>query len=79
MSDLTTISLHAVFICIFVRNILCLKYAGSMVFRDHLPPHFHVEYAEHKAKISIADAEIIDGSLPRKALRRTGLGGNTQG
>ena len=40
-----------------------------MFFRDHIPPHFHVEYAEHRAKISIVDAEIIEGSLPRKALR----------
>lgn len=40
-----------------------------MFFRDHLPPHFHVEYAEHKAKIGIADGELIDGSLPNKALR----------
>jgi len=40
-----------------------------MFFRDHLPPHFHVEYAEYKAKINITDGEIIEGSLPRKALR----------
>lgn len=40
-----------------------------MFFRDHLPAHFHVEYAEYKAKISIADGELIEGQLPRKALR----------
>ena len=40
-----------------------------MFFRDHLPPHFHVEYAEYKAKININDGELIEGSLPRKALR----------
>ena len=40
-----------------------------MFFRDHLPPHFHVEYAEFNAKITIMDAELIEGSLPKKALR----------
>ncbi len=40
-----------------------------MFFRDHLPPHFHVECAEYKAKINIIDGEIIDGSLPSKTLR----------
>jgi hypothetical protein len=33
------------------------------------PPHFHVEYAKYKAKINIIDGELIEGSLPRKALR----------
>ncbi len=40
-----------------------------MFFRDHLPPHFHVEYAEFKGKINIIDGELIEGSLPKKALR----------
>ena len=40
-----------------------------MFFRDHLPPHFHVECAEYHAKINIIDGELIDGTLPRKALR----------
>jgi len=40
-----------------------------MFFRDHLPPHFHVEYAEYKAKINIIDGEVIEGELPQKALR----------
>ena len=40
-----------------------------MFFRDHLPPHFHVEYAEYKAKINIIDGDLIDGDLPKKALR----------
>ena len=39
------------------------------VFRDHLPPHFHVEHAEYKAKINILDGELIEGTLPRKSLR----------
>ena len=40
-----------------------------MFFHDHIPPHFHVECAEYKAKINITDGELIDGSLPKKALR----------
>jgi len=40
-----------------------------MFFRDHVPPHFHVEYAEHKAKVNILDGELIEGHLPKKALR----------
>jgi hypothetical protein len=39
-----------------------------MFFDDHLPPHFHVEYGEFKAKISIDTLEILDGSLPNRAL-----------
>jgi hypothetical protein len=40
-----------------------------MFFKDHVPPHFHAEYAEYKAQISISEGEIIEGTLPKKALR----------
>ena len=40
-----------------------------MFFRDYLPPHFHVEYAEHKGKVNINDGELIEGTMPKKALR----------
>lgn len=33
---------------------------------DHLPPHFHVYYAEYKALIEIDSLEIIRGELPNK-------------
>ncbi len=33
-------------------------------WNDHAPPHFHVEFAEHRAQISIETAQIMDGSLP---------------
>ena len=36
---------------------------------DHRPPHFHAEYAEHEASISIRDGETIVGALPGRALR----------
>ena len=41
----------------------------KMFFADHLPPHFHAEYAEFKAKIEIETGEVIKGELPRRALR----------
>ena len=40
-----------------------------MFFLDHLPPHFHAEYAEYKAQVSIESGEVIKGELPRHALR----------
>jgi len=38
-----------------------------MYFSDHEPPHFHVVYAEYKAKITIENLELISGHLPRRA------------
>ncbi|MFC0775313.1 DUF4160 domain-containing protein [Terrimonas alba] len=40
----------------------------KMYFGDHVPPHFHAEYAEFSAQISIMDFGIIEGNLPPKAL-----------
>ena len=40
-----------------------------MYFRDHAPPHFHAIYGEHEAVIDIETAKVIDGSLPRRALK----------
>lgn len=36
---------------------------------DHPPAHFHAQYGEHWAKISIADQQVLSGSLPPRALR----------
>jgi hypothetical protein len=38
-------------------------------FKDHGPPHFHVEYAEYSAKVSIATLKIIEGRLPASKRR----------
>ncbi len=35
---------------------------------DHAPAHFHAEYGEFAAQISINDFAIIEGYLPPKAL-----------
>ncbi len=39
----------------------------KMFYDDHNPPHFHVEYNEYKAIITIEDG-IVEGKLPRRAL-----------
>ena len=38
-----------------------------MFFNDHVPPHFHVEYAEFKATVDIVELRISGGKLPRRA------------
>jgi hypothetical protein len=40
-----------------------------MHYGDHPPPHFHVLYSEHSAKLDIETLAIIEGSLPASALR----------
>ena len=41
----------------------------KMYFADHLPPHFHAEYGDFKAQISITTGDIIEGKLPIKQLK----------
>ncbi len=44
----------------------------SLYFLDnkhHHLPHIHAKYAEFEASVTIADGEILAGSLPRKQLR----------
>jgi hypothetical protein len=36
---------------------------------DHLPAHFHAQYGEHWAQIGIHSLEVLNGSLPSRALR----------
>ena len=40
-----------------------------MFYADHPPPHFHVKYGEHKAKIHIGSGELMVGHLPSRTLR----------
>ncbi len=37
--------------------------------KHHNLPHIHARYAEFEASISIVEAEILAGELPRKQLR----------
>jgi hypothetical protein len=39
-----------------------------MFYDDHVPPHFHAEYGEFKAKIAIDTFEMLDGYLPTRAM-----------
>lgn len=39
----------------------------TMFINEHNPPHFHVEYQDYKAMITIEDG-IVMGTLPRRAL-----------
>jgi hypothetical protein len=38
-----------------------------MYFADHFPPHFHAEYGEYEALISIEELGVIAGGLPSRA------------
>ncbi len=40
----------------------------AMYFDDHPPPHFHARFGEFEAQIAIGTAEVLHGSLPRRAL-----------
>ena len=40
----------------------------SIYFEDHNPPHFHAEYNEYEAVISINDLKVLDGSLPSRVM-----------
>lgn len=39
-----------------------------MHFRDHNPPHFHVEYNEFEAALFIGSLGIMEGWLPPRVL-----------
>ncbi len=40
-----------------------------MYYRDHAPPHFHAIYAGDDAAIAITDGSLVDGKLPRRAMK----------
>jgi hypothetical protein len=40
----------------------------KMYFDDHLPPHFHAEYADYEAVVSIDMLAVIAGKLPARAM-----------
>jgi hypothetical protein len=41
----------------------------KVFFRDHPPPHFHAEYAEHRAVYDMRSLKVTEGSLPKTAER----------
>lgn len=40
-----------------------------MFAKDHNPPHFHAKYGEYMGIMDINKGELIEGELPRRALR----------
>jgi len=38
----------------------------SMYFDEHNPPHFHVNYNEHRATIEIKTLNLMAGSIPAR-------------
>lgn len=36
-------------------------------YQEHMPPHFHARYAEHRAAI-LMSGQVLAGSLPSRAL-----------
>lgn len=41
----------------------------TMYYDDHNPPHFHAEYAGHKALFDIEEGCVLRGSLPSRQLK----------
>jgi uncharacterized protein DUF4160 len=41
----------------------------AMYWNDHPPPHFHARYGDARAKIEIGSGSVLEGRLPRRALR----------
>jgi hypothetical protein len=39
-----------------------------MYYEDHPPPHFHVQYGEYKAKLTIDTLAMLKGYLPARAV-----------
>lgn len=69
-----TLTSYATRIMLYVVPIPRLATISGVViaifFEDHNPPHVHVSYAEHSAKLVIADGSILAGSLPSKQLQQ---------
>ncbi|MHC4138705.1 MAG: DUF4160 domain-containing protein [Planctomycetota bacterium] len=47
-----------------------------MYFNEHNPPHFHAEYNEFKAAISIQTLGVTEGKLPSKGIESCRLSGH---
>lgn len=41
----------------------------AVFFDEHNPPHFRVRYGGDKAAIDIRTLDVLEGELPRRALR----------
>ena len=50
-------------ICRFLGAII------TMNFREHNPPHFHVQYGDMKAIFEIRTGKLLEGKLPPRLVR----------
>lgn len=41
----------------------------TMYYDDHNPPHFHADYAGHRALVDIQGGYVIGGALPSRQLK----------
>jgi Domain of unknown function (DUF4160) len=42
----------------------------AMYHREHGVPHFHAIYGEHDAVIAIRTGEVLEGQMPKRAMKR---------
>ena len=38
-------------------------------YKEHNPPHIHVSYGEYVSEIRIDNLEVLEGNLPKRALK----------
>ena len=50
---------------------VCVFYGITirMFFNDHAPPHFHARYGGLEATVDIEQLRVMQGELPRRALK----------
>jgi hypothetical protein len=46
----------------------------QMYWRDHAPPHFHVQYNEYEGSVSIETGEVIEKTPTDGASHSQGMG-----
>jgi hypothetical protein len=42
----------------------------QLYWDDHPPAHFHVEYGEYRAQVTIDSLQVINGYIPNPQLRK---------
>lgn len=46
------------------------EYKYVFIYDDHNPPHFHALFAEYEVVIKIKTLEILEGSLPKRKMKK---------
>ena len=50
--------------CRFLGNVI------AMYHREHGVPHFHAVYGDYDVVVAIKTGEVLEGKLPKRALKR---------